>query len=93
MLLLDSIIGEGECDIDLKSTAAADIFVVLDLDAAADGVDVIVAAATGFGGAAAVDFLALITLLLLVLRMIFSLLLFLLVVLEEEEAEVAENSV
>jgi len=52
MLLLASIIGEGECDIDLMSTAAADIFVVLDLDAAAD--EEVAAAATGcFGGGAA----------------------------------------
>jgi len=31
-LLLLSIIGDGECDTDLTSTAAADIFVFLDLD-------------------------------------------------------------
>jgi hypothetical protein len=34
MLLLLSIIGDGECDIDLRSTAAADIFVDFDRDAA-----------------------------------------------------------
>jgi hypothetical protein len=36
MLLLDSIIGDGECDIDLTSTAAADILVVFDLVAEAE---------------------------------------------------------
>ena len=33
-----SIIGDGECDIDLTSTAAAHIFVVLDLVAAVEAV-------------------------------------------------------
>lgn len=63
MLLLLSIIGEGECDIDLTSTAAAHIFVDLDFDGAAVED---VGATTGLDAAAATaaDFLALIRLLL-----------------------------
>ena len=44
MLLLLSIIGDGECDIDLTSTAAADIFVVFNFDDVAEdeaGVDAV----------------------------------------------------
>jgi len=99
MLLLASIIGEGECDIDLMSTAAADIFVVLDRDAAADDDEEVAAAATGccFGGVAAAtaaDFWTLMTLLLMTLLLLFLTEETLLEEVDEElEVVDAENSV